>query len=65
MLKGYLLTNITDDDQRDQPHTVWRQKILDLLAVGKEEEIDFFKTWLRAKYANSIRERRKGAINQD
>ena len=65
MLKGYLLSNITDDDERDQAHTIWRQKILDLLAVGKEEEIVFFKTWLRAKFADSIREGRKGAKNQD
>ncbi|MCB8978613.1 MAG: DUF262 domain-containing protein [Ardenticatenaceae bacterium] len=65
MLKGYLLSNITDDDDRDRAHTVWRQNILDLLSVGKEEEIDFFKAWLRAKYATNIRDRRKGAKNQD
>lgn len=65
MLKGYLLSNITDDDQRDESHIIWRKKILNLLAVGKEEEIDFFKTWLRAKYADTIRDRKKGAKNQD
>lgn len=65
MLKGYLLSKITNSEQQVEAHKVWRQKVLDLLAVGKEEEIDFFKAWLRAKYANSIRERRKGAKNQD
>ncbi len=65
MLKGYLLSNITEDHKRDEAHEVWRRAILNLLAVGKEEEIDFFKIWLRAKYAKSIRDRRKGATNQD
>ena len=65
MLKGYLLSKITDSEQQDEAHKIWRQKILYLLAIGKEEEVDFFKVWLRAKYANTIRERRKGAQNQD
>lgn len=33
--------------------------------LGKDEELDFFKAWLRAQYAETIRERKKSAINQD
>lgn len=65
MLKGYLLSYISEPQQRELAHSVWKKQILALLDVGKEQETDFFKTWLRAKYADSIRERKKGAINRD
>jgi hypothetical protein len=65
MLKGYLLSNITDMDDRSQANAVWRKTTLDLIELGKEQDSDFLKTWLRAKYAQTIRERRRGAQNQD
>lgn len=65
MLKGYLLSNITDDEQRAEALNVWNRQIATLVELGKDEEVSFFKTWLRAKYAFSIRERKKGALNQD
>jgi uncharacterized protein with ParB-like and HNH nuclease domain len=65
MLKGYLLANITDPTDRDQANELWKKRLLELVALlGKEEE-DFFKAWLRAKYADSIREGRKGSVNKD
>jgi len=39
--------------------------MLALIEVGKDEELDFFKAWLRAQYAETIRERKKRALNQD
>jgi len=63
MLKGYLLSNITNNEQRDAAHVTWRNQILSLLAVGKDAESDFFKTWLRAKYAKTIRERKRGVVD--
>ena len=71
MLKGYLLANInsTDDqmvhDKKTQASRIWKQRILELVTIDKEEDISFFKTWFRSKYAESIRERRKGASNRD
>jgi uncharacterized protein with ParB-like and HNH nuclease domain len=65
MLKGYLLSFINNSKQRDDAHSVWKRQIMALLEIGKEEETDFFKTWFRAKYADSIRERKKGAVNRD
>lgn len=65
MLKGYLLSNIADDQQRAEALVVWNKQIAVLAELGKDEEVSFFKTWLRAKYAASIRERKKGALNQD
>lgn len=65
MLKGYLLSNIDDPDERGADNDFWKGRILELAEIGKNEEVDFFKMWLRAKYANSIRERTRGASNKD
>jgi uncharacterized protein with ParB-like and HNH nuclease domain len=65
MLKGYLLTNINDPEAQHRANQLWKKRILGLIDLGKEEELDFFKAWLRAKYADTIRPRKRGASNQD
>ena len=74
MLKGYLLANINSPNaewmerSKSQAHDLWRKVIRDLnyLEPDEDGEVDnFFKIWLRAKYAETIRERQKGATNQD
>ncbi|WP_242453350.1 DUF262 domain-containing protein [Mycolicibacterium sp. P9-64] len=64
MLKGYLLAGI-DEDARRVPGDLWRRRVQDLAALGKELDADFFKAWLRSQYAETIRERRKGAVGLD
>lgn len=65
MLKGYLLSEVADDKQREKLNNSWKVKMLALKELGKGEEEDCIKTWLRAKYADSIRENRKGAKPED
>jgi uncharacterized protein with ParB-like and HNH nuclease domain len=65
MLKGYLLANIREDDKKAEANKLWKQRILELNNTGQDEELDFFKNWLRAKYAQTMRERKRGATNQD
>jgi uncharacterized protein with ParB-like and HNH nuclease domain len=70
MLKGYLLSNIVGDKQKEQANTLWKKRILDLVELSKKldvknEEIEACKTWIRAKYAVTIRERKRGSTNQD
>ena len=68
MLKGYLLANITDDNQKQQANALWRKRTFEFLelADGDEKEAEeFFKDWLRSQYAESIRERKKDAKNED
>ena len=71
MRKGYLLANINSaneqwtHDKKAQANDSWKQRILEFVEIESGEEDNFFKTWLRAKYADSIRERKKGATNQD
>ena len=65
MLKGYLLANITDIGQRNEAARLWRERIEALRKLGKDEDTDAVKAWLRARYANSVRERRTGSENRD
>ncbi len=65
MLKGYLLANITDTSRRNTASNIWRNRISELQDLGKEEEADAIKAWLRSQYARNIRERRRGAEPRD
>lgn len=65
MLKGYLLANISDIGQRNEAARLWRERIEALRKLGKDEDTDAVKAWLRARYANSVRERRTGSENKD
>jgi uncharacterized protein with ParB-like and HNH nuclease domain len=65
MLKGYLLANIDGGDEKARANSLWKERILDMVALNREEDADFFKAWLRAKYAETIRERKRGSTNKD
>lgn len=65
MLKGYLLANIADSDKRTQASTVWKERMQKLADIGKDEDADAIKSWLRSQYAKNIRERKPGASPQD
>ena len=75
MLKGYLLANINGVDEETAhqkkmaANEIWKRRIRELtdieIETKTEEDESFFKVWLRAKYAQSSRERKKGATNRD
>lgn len=65
MLKGYLLANITDQSRRNDASQTWKTRVATLLDIGKDEDADGIKSWLRSQYAQSIRERKRGAVPQD
>ena len=65
MLKGYLLANITDTDRRNSASRIWRDRIAALKNIGKEEDADAIKGWLRSQHAQTIRERKSGAKPRD
>ena len=54
MLKGYLIANISEN-QRNRLNEIWKDIILKLKSIGKEEDSIFFKNWIRAKYAKTSR----------
>lgn len=65
MLKGYLLANISDIQKRNSASTIWKKRVTDLKSIGKEEDADAIKSWLRSQHAKSIRERKRGAKPRD
>lgn len=65
MLKGYLLTKITDTDDRVHAGKVWKEHISALMDLGKDEDADGIKSWLRSQHADTIRERKRGAAPED
>lgn len=65
MLKGYLLSEISNDEEREKCNNIWKNKIAKLKEIDKSEDESFIKNWLRAQYAESIRETKAGAENKD
>lgn len=65
MLKGYLLSEIRDDKKREQLNNLWKEKVLSLRKDDDKGDEVFIKAWLRAQYAETIRETKAGAINKD
>ncbi len=71
MLKGYLLAHINFADpymmqsKKEEANRSWKRLMTGFAELENGNTDDFFKTWLRAKYAAETRERRKGAVNQD
>jgi uncharacterized protein with ParB-like and HNH nuclease domain len=65
MLKGYLLASILDEDDRVHAGKVWKERVSALMDLGKDEDADGIKSWLRSQYADSIRERKRGAAPGD
>ena len=65
MLKGYLLANITDAERRNAASKVWRGRVAALQKLGKDEDADAIKSWLRSQHAKTIRERKRGAVPRD
>lgn len=65
MLKGYVLANITDPESRTVASQAWKAHIARLRDFGKDEDADGIKAWLRSQHAESIRERKRGAVPRD
>ena len=65
MLKGYLLSEIKDDKKREKLNNIWKDKVLELKKDDDDGDETFIKAWLRAQYAETIREGKAGAVNKD
>jgi hypothetical protein len=65
MLKGYLLANVADAESRKKANDVFKTKVDELRKMGEDEDLSFFRDWLRAKSAVTMRDRKKDAEDQD
>ena len=72
MMKAYIIQQITEMDRADVNHT-WQVNInriksassYDSSGVVNTEDVEFISTWLRANYAETLREGKKGATDED
>jgi uncharacterized protein with ParB-like and HNH nuclease domain len=62
MLKSYLLAMIRDPTKIESANHLWRERVATLANTVDKGDSDFIRNWLRSKYAETIRERRKDAV---
>lgn len=65
MLKGYLLAQLRNVEERNQANQIWRRWIEKLQLLNKEEDADCMKNWIRSQYAQNQRERKRDAAPRD
>ena len=65
MLKGYLLSEIKNDSEREKLNNLWKNKVFALKKLDDKGDEIFIKAWLRAQYAETIRAAKAGAVNED
>ena len=65
MLKGFVLSKITDKKQRTEINDLWRNEIQKLHEYDENLDQTFFQAWFRSKYAVTIRPGKAGSENQD
>ena len=65
MLKGYLLSEIKSDAVRESMNELWKDSVFALKKDDDKGDEIFIKAWLRAHYAETIRETKAGAVNKD
>jgi uncharacterized protein with ParB-like and HNH nuclease domain len=65
MLKGFVLSKITDKKERTEINEIWKNEIQKLHDYGDTVDQSFFQAWFRGKYATSIRPGKAGSENQD
>lgn len=65
MLKGFVLSRFDNTEKRKKASDIWKQAMLKLKAYDKDEDQRFFQSWLRARYADSIRPGKAGSKNED
>ncbi len=66
ILKAFLLHKIDDDIKSDEVNEFWKNRIFEIKSkIGSDTELDFFRAWLRGKYAETKRDTKQGAENED
>ncbi len=65
MLKGFVLSKISDKKKRNEINSIWKNEIQKLHKYDENADQSFFQAWFRGKYAISIRPGKAGSENQD
>lgn len=65
MLKGFVLSKITNKEERTEINDIWKKEMQKLHEFGDTIDQSFFQAWFRGKYAMTIRPGKAGSENQD
>lgn len=66
ILKGFLLSKIKDEIKSEEANEFWKERISLINRETKlDADLEFFRAWLRAKYAITSRSKMIGAENED
>lgn len=72
ILKGYLISKIVEnnpqfEEKAEMANIFWKERIQDIrFATGSDvADMDFFRGWLRGRYAETQRKTKSGAENED
>lgn len=69
ILKGYLLSKMSDggdEEKMEDANNFWKLRIQDIKSVTNNDgDLDFFRAWLRGKYADTQRSKTTSSENQD
>lgn len=73
MLKGFLLSRINDKGLREEANIIWNKAIAKVMSIGgakpddpdNKQDLEFFRAFLRAKFAQTLREGKKDAEDMD
>lgn len=72
ILKGFLLSRIIEDglegsEKADSANNFWNNRVsaLNKTMGGDNSDLEFFKAWFRAKYAETKRQNKAGSENED
>jgi len=65
MLKGYVLSKISDKTKRLEINDIWKIQIQNLHEYGETADQSFFQSWFRGKYAETVRQGKASAEDKD
>lgn len=66
MLKGLLLSKIENENYLNELNNIWREKISELHYYSVDEDLEFFRAWLRGQYADTMKKSTAaGTVRED
>ena len=65
MLKGFILSKFHDDAKRTAINEQWKRDMHHLLSYGKDHDNSFFRVWMRSQFAETKRQSKAGAVDED
>ena len=66
ILKAHILAKIIDEDKREEMNVFWKKRVSEIKFVaGNDGDMAFFRSWFRAKYAETFKKAQSGDDMED